>query len=283
MKTRDLFKEKQVFSFEVFPPKTSSSIESIYNTIDELTTLQPDFISVTYGAAGANDTTTIDIASDIKNRRATESVAHLPGINLSRDDAARILARLQQNNIENVLALRGDITPGTVSQGDFLYANELVSFIKEHGDFNVIGACYPEGHTESDNIEDDLAHLKNKVDAGVDHLLTQLFFDNCFFYDFSDKCRKMGIAVPIEAGIMPVLSKAQIERMVALSGATIPHALSTLVARYGDDPTSMFDAGVDYACTQIADLQANGVDGVHLYTMNNPLTAKTIMRNLGMM
>ncbi len=207
-------------------------------------------------------------------------MAHLPGISLTKEKALGILEKLKENGISNILALRGDMPGNTPLQNDFKYASELVSFIMENGDFNIIGACYPEGHIESQNIEMDMQNLKVKVDAGVSHLITQLFFDNRYFYDFCERCGRLGINVPIEAGVMPVLNKAQIERMVSLSGASIPKKLAGMIDKYGGDPTSMYGAGIEYASAQISDLAANGVDGIHLYTMNNPRTARLIMQEM---
>ncbi|MCT6867945.1 MAG: methylenetetrahydrofolate reductase, partial [Gilliamella apicola] len=223
MKTNLLFNQKTVFSFEVFPPKKTSPLETIYSTLRELGYFKPDFISVTYGAGGSlNGQTTIDIAHSVKHTYGIESVAHLPGINFDKTEMKKILHDLKCAGIDNVLALRGDINPNVKPKDDFRFASELVSFIKENGDFNVIGACYPEGHLEATTIKQDLIHLKEKVNAGTDQLISQLFFDNDYFYAFLDKARDMGIDVPIEAGIMPVTNKNQIERMVSMCGVNLP-------------------------------------------------------------
>lgn len=277
MKTNTIFKEKTGFSFEIFPPKKTSSIDTIYKTLDELHSLSPDFISVTYGAGGSeNSHKTIEITSAIQNKYKLTGVAHLPCVNLTKDDVLKLLDELKQNNIENILALRGDIVPGLTPKNDFKYASDLVAFIKEHGDFNVLGACYPECHTEANSLEEDIEHLKIKVDAGVGQLVSQLFFNNDVFYDFLDKVRQKGINLPIEAGIMPVVNKSQIERMVTMCGASLPQKFVKIMSRYGDDPVAMRDAGIAYAIDQIVDLIANGVDGIHLYTMNNSYIAKKI-------
>lgn len=277
MKTSEIFRNKTVLSFEVFPPKKTSPIETIYNTLDELKNLSPDFISVTYGAGGSlNSSSTIEIASAIKNRYGIESIAHLPCINLSKDEVLSVLDKLKENCIENILALRGDISPDYPIKNDFKHASDLVSFIREHGDFNIIGACYPEGHPESKNLIDDIINLKRKVDSGTNQLVSQLFFDNDKFYSFLERARCAGITVPIEAGIMPVLNKKQIERMVSLSNATLPKKFVTMMEKYEDKPEAIRDAGIAYAVDQIVDLISQGVDGIHLYTMNNAYVAQKI-------
>ncbi|NLL04000.1 MAG: methylenetetrahydrofolate reductase [NAD(P)H] [Clostridiales bacterium] len=277
MKTVEFFEKKQVFSFEVFPPKRTAPIETIYNTLDELKDLHPDYISVTYGAGGSlNNNKTLEIASNIKTRYNFESVAHLPCINLTKDDTLLALNTLRDNGVENILALRGDINPDIPPCKDFEYASDLVAFIKENGDFNIIGACYPEGHPESKNIVEDIHHLKCKVDAGVSQLTTQLFLDNNYFYTFRERAALAGISVPIEAGIMPVVNKNQIERMVSLCGVNLPTKFTKMMARYENNPIAMRDAGIAYAVDQIVDLVSQGVDGIHLYTMNNPYIARKI-------
>ncbi|WP_418558120.1 methylenetetrahydrofolate reductase [NAD(P)H] [Hominenteromicrobium sp.] len=277
MKTVEFFKKKQVLSFEVFPPKRTSPIETIYSTLDELKGLHPDYISVTYGAGGSlNNSKTLEIAANIKNRYEFESVAHLPCINLTKEDVLLALNTIRENGIENILALRGDINPDIPPCTDFSHASDLVTFIREHGDFNIIGACYPEGHPESKNIVDDIHNLKRKVDAGVSQLTTQLFLDNEYFYTFRERAALAGINVPIEAGIMPVVNKKQIERMVSLCGVHLPTKFIKMMARYENNPIAMRDAGIAYAVDQIVDLAAQGVDGIHLYTMNNPYIAQKI-------
>ncbi|MGI6153144.1 MAG: methylenetetrahydrofolate reductase [NAD(P)H] [Christensenellaceae bacterium] len=277
MKTNTLFPEKTVFSFEVFPPKKDSPIETIYNTLDGLKGLSPDFISVTYGAGGSeNSNSTVSIASSIKNQYQIESVAHLPGVNLNKQEVLSLLESLKENKIENILALRGDGSADVPPKTDFKHASDLVAFVRENSDMNILGACYPEGHNEAKNMEEDIAHLKIKVDAGVSHLMSQLFFDNSYFYSFLDQARAAGINTPIEAGIMPVINRKQIERMVTLCGVQLPKKFVRMMQRYGDNPQAMRDAGIAYAVDQIVDLLAQGVDGVHLYTMNNAYIAAKI-------
>lgn len=282
MKISEVFKkDKTVFSFEVFPPKKTSPIETIYNTLDELSDLKPDFISVTYGAGGNTaDSSTCDIASLIKNKYKIESVAHLTCVNCLKSDMDILLNQLKENNVENILALRGDISPSMPPKNDFKYASELVAYIKTKGDFGISGACYPEGHLETDSIIDDIRNLKKKVDAGATHLMSQLFFDNSHFYSFLEKARIAGIEVPIEAGIMPVVNKKQIEKMVSMCGASLPSKFSKVMQKYENNPEALRDAGIAYAVNQIVDLISNGVDGIHLYTMNNPYIARKISESI---
>lgn len=277
MKTTDIFKKKRVFSFEVFPPKRTMPIEKIYDTLDELAVLKPDFISVTYGAGGSASAYTIEIASKIKHDLKTESVAHLTCLYLSEEEARQVLSRIEENGIENVLALRGDSSPDFEPKNRFCYASDLILFIKENNpNLNILGACYPEGHSESPNKIDDLRCLKKKIDAGASHLVSQLFFDNSLFFDFAEKARIAGIEAPIEAGIMPVVNKKQIERMVSLCGASLPEKFLKIMNRYEDNPEALRDAGIAYAVDQIVDLVTRGVDGIHLYTMNNAYIARRI-------
>ncbi len=278
MKAITLFEKKCVLSFEVFPPKPTTPIERIYETLDDLKDLQPDFISVTYGAGGATPcSSTCEICATVQNQHGIMSVAHLPCINDSKEGVKAKLAQFKENGIQNVLALRGDRNPDIAPKNEFHYACELVSFIREQGDFDICGACYPEGHPEAADPFDDVRHLKEKVDAGVSHLITQLFLDNRSFYRFRELTAVANIQVPIEAGIMPVTNKKSIERMVTMCGASMPARLSRLLARYADDPASLKAAGLEYAIEQILDLIKNDVDGIHLYTMNNPDVARYIV------
>lgn len=277
MKTREFFKKKQVLSFEVFPPKRTAGIETIYTTLDGLKGLHPDFISVTYGAGGSeNFGATLEIAASIKRDYGIEGVAHLPCLCLDQQEVSDFLRRCSELGIENLLALRGDRNPSYEPKGVFQHASDLVTFIKSQGDFNVIGACYPEGHSESQNMVEDIQNLKRKVDAGADELITQLFFDNRYFYEFQERCALAGINVPIEAGIMPVVNAKQILRMVSLCGSSLPPKFSKMIQRYEDQPEALRDAGIAYAVDQITDLVTQGVDGIHLYTMNNPYVAQKI-------
>lgn len=277
MKTNLLFHNRRVLSLEVFPPKKTAPIDTIYRTLDELKGIQPDFISVTYGAGGSeNSKDTLRIASDIVSRYHIESVAHLPGIHLTKQDVSEMLFTLKQKGIENILALRGDKNPHYKEKNDFRYASDLVEFISRNGDFNVIGACYPEVHQEAANMQIDIQHLKRKVEAGVTQLISQLFFDNSAFYLFLDRVRAQGIGIPIQAGIMPATNQKQIERIAALCGAKFPPKFIQMMERYKEDDYAMREAGIEYAIQQIRDLLSNGVDGIHLYTMNNADTVQRI-------
>ena len=279
MKITSLFenKTKTVFSFEVFPPKKTSPIESVYGKLEEIAALKPDFISVTYGAGGSdNRNRTCEIASRIKNNLGIESVAHLTCVNSTKAEIDAILEDFRANNIENILALRGDYVEGIEPKRDFLYASELCAYIREKGGFDLAGACYPEGHVEAEDEVADILNLRKKVDAGATHLISQLFFDNTAFYRFRERARIAGVNVPVEAGIMPVTNKSQIERMVSLCGASLPVKFSKIMQRYESKPDALRDAGIAYAVEQIVELISNGVDGIHLYTMNNPYIARKI-------
>lgn len=283
MKLSELFNgDKTVFSLEVFPPKRDNPIETIYNTLDQLQDVQPDFISVTYGASGSlADNSTCEIASAIKHKYGIESAAHLTCVNSTREEVSEVLRRLHDNGVENILALRGDIVPDVPPKEEFKHASQLITFIKESPyEFGISGACYPEGHLDSKTQVEDILNLKKKVEAGAEHLISQLFFDNELFYDFLDKVRIAGIEVPVEAGIMPVVNKKQIERMVSLCGASLPRKFTKMMSRYENKPEAMRDAGIAYAVNQIADLVSQGVDGIHLYTMNNPYIAKRISESV---
>ena len=272
---------KAKFSFEIFPPRKDMPVEIIYNTLDGLTDLNPDFISVTCGAGGSSTNARarmIEVAAAIKERYRKKSVAHIPAINLDKAEVENILSQLEQRGIDEILALRGDRVPDVEPKNIFPHAVDLISFIREKtGDkFKIYAACYPEGHIESVDFDTDLNFLKEKVSAGVDGLITQLFFDNNHFHYFREKISKLGINVPIEAGIMPVTKKKQIERMVNICGASLPVKFRKILDRYGENSDALQEAGIVYALNQIVDLLANGVDGIHLYVMNNVYVARRI-------
>lgn len=282
MKIAELFKpDKTVFSFEIFPPKKDGSIDTIYSTLDGLSDLHPDFISVTYGAGGSEaNVITSEIAGLIKRKYNTESIAHLTCVNSSKEDIDFQLEQFKKQGIENVLALRGDINPDIPPKMDFAHASDLISYMKERSDLGFSGACYPEGHVECESLDKDIENLKIKVDAGATHLISQLFFDNSSFYKFIEKARAAGIKVPIEAGIMPCVNAKQIQRMVGMCGASLPSKFTKMISRYENNPEAMRSAGIAYAVDQIIDLCANGVDGIHLYTMNNPVIARKIAESV---
>ena len=275
MRIPEIFEQKKpVFSFEIFPPKRETGLEKIYDTVGKLSVCNPDFISVTYGAAGSLvNNYTCDIASRIKNEFGIEPLAHLTCINSSMKDVDEMIKRFADADIENVLALRGDIVPDVAIKREFEHSNELAIEVQRNSGLQILGACYPEGHTESKNLIEDIHNLKYKIGAGANVLITQLFFDNKCFYEFVGKARMMGIKVPISAGIMPIVNSRQIERTVALSGASLPPEFTKMISTYEHDPEGLFEAGIRYAVDQIRDLITNGVDGIHLYTMNNPQVA----------
>lgn len=276
--------KKPVISFEIFPPKKDDPIDTIYDTIEALKDLKPDFISVTYGAGGSSRDKTVEIASTIKNRYYIEALAHLTCVTLTEEKLESFVQELKSNNVHNIMALRGDLPEGytdnLVKDNQFKYASDLIEKIRKEGTFGIGGACYPEGHLESTNLEADIENLKRKVDNGADFLVTQLFFDNELFYRFKDLACKKGINIPITAGIMPVTNKKQIERIVSLSGATLPAKFIRIMEKYKNSPQALREAGIVYATEQIVDLLSWGVDGIHLYTMNRPETCRRIIQSI---
>ena len=276
---KNFFKlDKPTLSFEILPPKGKGDLSKIFDTVDALASLDPDLISVTYGAGGTSRENTAEIASRIQNDYAIPALAHLTCIGSTREEMRATLGRLRDMGIKNILAMRGDIDgEGTK---DFTHASDLIRFINENYKFNIFAACYPEKHIEAYSMEEDLAHLREKCRFGVDVLISQLFFDNASFYKFRDSVRKLGVSAPIEAGIMPVTSPSQISRMVTMCGASMPPAVQKIVRAYGHNSMAMREAGIAYATSQIIDLLAEGVDGIHLYTMNLPEIAKRICENI---
>lgn len=278
-----LDRKKPTISFEVFPPKGDTSLDGIFNTIDELKELNPDFISVTYGAGGTSKDKTVEIASKIKNQYNIEAIAHLTCVTSSKEDLEKTLFDIKKNKIDNILALRGDIPEKfdfSSLTDNFKNASELINHIKKKDDFIIGAACYPEGHLEAESIDKDIENLKVKVDQGADFLITQLFFDNELFYKFMDKVRKKNINIPVIAGILPVLNKKQTSRIVELSGCSFPAKFNRILAKYDNDKEALKEAGTMYATEQIIDLLSWGIDGIHLYTMNKSDTAKRIIENI---
>lgn len=283
MKIKDILNSKKVtLSYEVFPPKAGASFEPVINAVDELCKDKPDFMSVTYGAGGGTSNNTVKIASHIQNDLGVTALAHLTCVSSTKEQVAKAIDEIKANGIENILALRGDIPKGgEYPVGEYYkYASELVKEIKSKGDFCVGAACYPEGHTECEHKEDDIRNLKIKVDSGVDFLTTQMFFDNNVLYNFLYRIREQGITVPVIAGIMPVTNGKQISRICQLSGTYLPARFKAIVDKFGDNPEAMKQAGIAYATDQIIDLVANGVKGIHIYTMNKPDIAESIKKNL---
>ncbi len=267
---------KPVFSLEVFPPKRKKNKDSIDQAVEKLQVTGPDFISVTYGQGGSiADNSTCEIASTIKDNYGIETVAHLTCINSTREDVEVMIDRFNNASIENVMALRGDIVPGEDIKREFMHANELAIEIQRKcwDSLDILGACYPEGHYESKSLESDIQNLKYKIGAGVTVLITQLFFDNEKFYKFMELVREGGIEVPVAAGIMPIVKASQIEKTVQLSGASLPHAFTAMIAEYEHDPEGLYQAGIEYAVKQCRDLIEHGVQGIHIYTMNDPVVA----------
>lgn len=283
MKLSKLFKNKKtVYSFEIFPPKKDGAIDTVYDTIEALGDLNPDYISVTYGAGGGvRGNKTAELAQAIKSKLKIEPLAHLTCVNSTKEEVDSVLENLKAQKVNNILALRGDIVPDSKVPDDFRHASDLIKYIKECGDFDIAAACYPEKHLEAKSVDEDIAYLKEKTDLGVSHLISQLFFDNNNFYTFMDKIRQKGINTPVVAGIMPITSAMQIEKMVNMCGAKIPDCCRKMIEKYGDNPIAMRDAGIIYATNQIMDLVANGVEGIHIYTMNNPYVARKITLSIG--
>jgi methylenetetrahydrofolate reductase (NADPH) len=283
MHIKRLFEEKEVvFSFEIFPPKLTSPIETIYGTIDALSELRPDFISVTYGAGGSSTVNrTAELSSLVKNKYGIEALSHLTCIGSSEESVNCILNELKAKGIENILALRGDIPEGSSNIGNFKSAHELIKHIIKEGEFGISGACYPEGHAESSSLNEHIEFLKRKVDVGAEHLITQLFFDNSYLYKFLNKAAQNGINVPVQAGIMPVTNKKQIEKIVSLCGTALPSKFIKIMNRYEHDKEALRDAGIAFAIDQIVDLISTGVRGIHLYTMNSPYVAAKITESIG--
>ena len=282
MKIIDILKSgRPTLSYEVFPPKTDAAYEPLLENVREIASLQPDFMSVTYGAGGGTSEYTVAIADTIQMEFQVPTLAHFTCVSSNRATIQAQLKKIKDAGIENVLALRGDLPEGADwSKAEFKYASDLVEIIREAGDFCIGGACYPEGHTESANSREDIQNLKRKVDAGCQFLTTQMFFDNNILYNFLYKIREQGITVPVVAGIMPVTNGKQIARICKLSGTYLPTRFKAIVDKFGDDPKAMTQAGIAYATDQIIDLIANGVNGIHVYSMNKPEVARQIQANL---
>lgn len=280
-----LKKDKLLLSFEVFPPKTEASFETVKTAAMEIAKLQPSFMSVTYGAGGGTSKYTLDIAKNIKELHGVPTVAHLTCVSSTKETVRKKIAEIKAAGISNVMALRGDIPAGLEnadrSNWDYHHAVELVRELKEADpSFCIGGACYPEIHPESINRKDDIKYLKEKVDAGCDFLTTQMIFDNNLLYSFLYKIREAGITVPVIPGIMPITNANQVDRAIRLSGSHVPQRFKSLVDKFGSDPDAMKQAGIAYATDQIIDLYANGINNVHVYSMNKPDVAMKIQSNL---
>ena len=286
MKLSELFKQDKLsLSFEVFPPKTDSAFDSVKTATEEIAQLHPSFMSVTYGAGGGTSQYTLDIAKNIKDTYGVPTLAHLTCVSSTKETVQAKIAAIKAAGIENVMALRGDLTP-ELAESDrsgwaYRHAIDLIHELKESGaDFCIGGACYPEIHPESSNQKEDILHLKEKVDAGCSFLTTQMFFDNNLLYNFLYKIREAGITVPVIPGIMPITNANQVARAIQLSGSFMPQRFKSLVDKFGSSPAAMKQAGIAYATDQIIDLFANGITNVHVYSMNNPDVAAKIQSNL---
>ncbi len=281
MKIREILAEgRPTLSFEVFPPKTEDNYESVEKAAREIAELKPAFMSVTYGAGGGTSRYTVDLAAALNNDYRVPTLAHLTCVSSTRTHVKRVLEELKEKGIENVLALRGDIPADGKVEKDYRYASELIREIREMGDFCIGAACYPEGHVESANKTEDILHLKEKVEAGCDFVTTQMFFDNNILYNYLYRIREKGVTVPVVAGIMPVTSASQIARICRMSGTYLPSRFKAIVDRFGGNPAAMKQAGIAYATEQIIDLIANGVNAIHVYSMNKPDVAARIQSSL---
>ena len=284
MKIKDILKKTRPVSFEFFPPRTAEGIPAVLETLDGLKAYHPDFVSITYGAGGSTRAFTEEITFAAKRNAGVEVMAHLTCVGQTKEEIHAVLERLEAEGVENVIALRGDPPRGTTEfvpvEGGFQHATDLLRHIKANFKFGVAAACYPEGHTESVDLDADLKYVKLKVDNGADFLVTQLFYDNRHYYDFVERARAGGIGVPIIPGVLPVLNTAQVRRFTALSGSEIPPALNKLLDKYADDDDSARDMGVEYATAQVRELWDSGVPGVHFYVLNRTYSVSRILDNL---
>ncbi len=281
MKISEICKHKKSLSFEIFPPKKDSELKNIDETLAVLCELNPDFISVTFGAGGScNCNRTIELAKKIKQEYHVEPVVHLTCLHYTKAEIDEFAKILSDEGIMNILALRGDRNPDVQEKEDFKHASDLISYLKPRSDFCFLGACYPECHPESDNKVSEMKYLREKVSAGAEILLSQLFFDNERFFRFVEECRIADLNIPIIPGIMPVINASQIKRMVTMCGASFPERFQKIIRKYENNKEALFDAGMSYALSQIIDLLASDIDGIHLYTMNNPLAARKICKGI---
>ena len=281
MKIIDILNQDQItLSFEVFPPKKIEKYDSVQAATEGVAALHPSFMSVTYGAGGGTSEFTLNIAKNIRDKYGVEVLPHLTCVSSTKAHVHEMIQKFKEYGFENVMALRGDIPEGGAPYDDYHYASELVADIKSQGDFCIGGACYPDGHVECAHKDDDIRNLKRKVDAGVDFLTTQMFFDNAEFFNFLYRLREQDIRVPVLAGIMPITNQKQLGRSVTLSGTTVPTRFKEIVDKFGEHPEAMKQAGIIYATEQIIDLIANDVKHIHVYSMNKPDVAEAIQRNL---
>ena len=288
MKVSDIYRSKSLqsqnkksLSFEIYPPKKDSSLQNIDETLAVLCELKPDYISVTFGAGGsANCSRTIELARKIKYEYHVEPVVHLTCLHYDRAEIDAFIKALHAEGIQNILALRGDRRADLLEKQDFKHASDLITYLKQKGDFCLLGACYPECHLESENRVSEIKYIKEKVNAGAEVLLSQLFFDNELFLRFLEDCRIAEVNVPVIPGIIPVINASQIKRMVTTCGATVPERFRKIIDKYENNREALFDAGMAYALSQIIDLLVSDIEGIHLYTMNNPLVARKICEGI---
>ena len=286
MKIKDLLKKKRTISCEFFPPREADGIPNVMRAVQRVSAFNPDYVSVTYGAGGSTRAFTEEITTRVKQEADLEVMAHLTCVGQTSEEIHHVLERLDEAGIENVIALRGDPPRGETDfvpvEGGFQHATDLIEHIREHFTFGIAGACYPEGHVESVNMDSDLDYVKQKVDLGADFLVTQLFYDNRHFYDFMERAEKAGIDVPIVPGVLPILSAAQIRRFTSLCGATIPEGLDQRLDQFYDDDNAARDLGIEYATQQVQDLWDNGVPGIHFYVLNRSYAVSRILKNLAL-
>jgi methylenetetrahydrofolate reductase (NADPH) len=271
-------------SFEFFPPKDQEGVDRLFQTVADLAPFAPAYVSVTYGAGGSTRQLTVELVGRIQREVGIEAMAHLTCVGATQDELGAVLDQLEAGGVQNVIALRGDPPKGStsfvVAEGGFAHASELAAFIKRRGNFCIAGACYPEKHPEAESLEADLEKLKRKVDAGAQFLITQLFFDNADYFSFVERARKLGINVPIIAGIMPVTNVSQIKRFTAMCGASMPNELMQKLEPVAADADAVGEIGVQHAVAQCRELIARGAPGVHFYTLNRSKATVEILKRL---
>ena len=286
MKIREILQEKRTVSCEFFPPREEDGIPGVFRAIDRVGAFNPDFVSVTYGAGGSTRSFTERITMQVKQETDLEVMAHLTCVAQTREEVHEVLGRLDEAGVDNVIALRGDPPRGqenfVPAEGGFQYATELIDHIRANFEFGLAAACYPEGHTESPDLDSDIRYAKEKVEKGADFLITQLFYDNKYFFEFMDRAHRAGIDVPIIPGVLPILNTAQIRRFTSLCGATIPSELNSKLDEYAEDDNAVRELGVEYASRQVEELWENGVPGVHFYVLNRSYSVSRILANLNL-
>ena len=286
MKIKDIIAQRRTISFEFFPPREADGIQDVVDVVTRLGTFSPDFVSVTYGAGGGTRAFTEEITMRLRRETDLEVMAHLTCVAQSRSDVHGVLERLDAAGIENVIALRGDrpqdLAEAVPAGEEFPHATDLIQHITEHFDFGIAGACYPEGHTESENLDTDIAYARMKQDLGAEFLVTQLFYDNEYFYQLQERAEASGITIPIIPGVLPILSTPQIRRFTSLCGATIPDELDARLEQFAEDNRAVREIGIEYATQQVEDLWANGVPGIHFYVLNRTYSVSHILRNLNL-